>query len=237
MLQQKRHKARLAGTTFNARKAKRDARTVAGREKLDALVRRLADLASLQEAALGPSRSAAVLTALDVSAAALVGAAALLAATAPPEPVAENPVVFEPPEVGNVVVGPRDVVRDVLDTSSCSDDGCSVGCLGNYKELRDVLADVVAEPVTPAGGVGTPPLKDGEIFSATESVVNFVLRCDEEPVAESSQFSGGIEWNAGCQSDWSCHGQRYAMQSAIQSTGSATSAFAFAFASASASSL
>lgn len=49
LLREKRLKAEENGTALNARKAKRDARTAAGREKLDALVRRLSDLALLQE--------------------------------------------------------------------------------------------------------------------------------------------------------------------------------------------
>ena len=49
LLNEKRMKAEENGTVLNARKAKRDARTAAGREKLDALVRRLADLALIQE--------------------------------------------------------------------------------------------------------------------------------------------------------------------------------------------
>lgn len=49
LLNEKRIKAEENGTVLNARKAKRDARTAAGREKLDALVRRLADLALIQE--------------------------------------------------------------------------------------------------------------------------------------------------------------------------------------------
>lgn len=49
LLREKRLKAEENGTALNARKAKRDARTAAGREKLDALVKRLSDLAIMQE--------------------------------------------------------------------------------------------------------------------------------------------------------------------------------------------
>lgn len=49
LLQEKRSKAEETGAPLNPRKAKRDARTAAGREKLDGLVRRLADLALVQE--------------------------------------------------------------------------------------------------------------------------------------------------------------------------------------------
>lgn len=213
LLQLKRHKARVAGTAFNARKAKRDARTVAGREKLDALVRRLADLAALQEAALGPERSATVISALKVSATALVGAAALAAANAPPvvSPTPDQtdlgtahelsaPAVaeFEPTGIAAVpmratVVTPavgQDNGRDVLDTSSCSDDCCSVaGCLTNFKDFRDTLSDVVADPVSPDHPIRTPPPAmqcDSHIFPATESVVNFVLECDEDACATAN---------------------------------------------------
>lgn len=77
LLQAKRHKAVQAGTPFNARKAKRDARTVAGREKLDALVRRLADLAVVQEAVLGQQATQDVANLLDGAAAVVLGVAAL----------------------------------------------------------------------------------------------------------------------------------------------------------------
>ncbi len=49
LLREKREKAEETGAVLNPRKAKRDARTAAGKEKLDALVRRLADLAVVQE--------------------------------------------------------------------------------------------------------------------------------------------------------------------------------------------
>ena len=49
LLHEKRLKAEETGAPLNPRKAKRDARTAAGREKLDGLVRRLADLALIQE--------------------------------------------------------------------------------------------------------------------------------------------------------------------------------------------
>lgn len=109
LLQAKRAKALAAGAPFNARKAKRDARTVAGREKLDALVRRLADLASVQEAALPPEARSIIAAKLDASAAAVLAVAALAA---------------EPERAK--LTKEKDELKD-LDTSSCSDDSSSVG--------------------------------------------------------------------------------------------------------------
>lgn len=83
LLRVKRDKAIQTGAPFNARKAKRDARTVAGREKLDALVRRLADVAAAQHAVLRVPQRAAVAGALDgAAAAAFVLAASAAAAVA-----------------------------------------------------------------------------------------------------------------------------------------------------------
>ena len=137
LLQAKRHKALQAGTPFNTRKAKRDARTVAGREKLDALVRRLADLAAVQEAVLGEDGSKKVASVLDGATAVLMGLSALTLA--------------------------QEKDAECLETSSCSDD-CSV----SDPKVKD------SDP---------PDLSlhsDRHLFPATESVVNFVLACDDD---------------------------------------------------------
>lgn len=199
LLQLKRIKARAAGTTFNARKAKRDARTVAGREKLDALVRRLADLATVQEKALGeqPAREAA--GALDSAAGAVIGVAALAAMRdASIREGAESLEGYEGEEFGETRFGEREcgvgerrcddgeVGKDLLDTSSCSDD-CSVGgCLAAFKDFRDTNEN---ETRTPSMGA-SPVEKDRYIFPATESVVNFVLECEDEHVEQMREGRG-----------------------------------------------
>lgn len=193
LLQLKRVKARDAGTTFNARKAKRDARTVAGREKLDALVRRLADLATIQEKALGELRAREAAATLDSAASAVVGVAALAAMRE--AVVRERLDVAEEFEQGDFAETPFEVKefgecegerrgddgevgKDLLDTSSCSDD-CSVGgCLTAFKDFRDSNEKEVCTP----GMNALPAEKDRHIFPATESVVNFVLECEDEHV-------------------------------------------------------
>lgn len=153
LLQAKRHKALKAGTPFNARKAKRDARTVAGREKLDALVRRLADLAMVQEAILGDGGREVVTGVLNGAAAAVIGVGALRSEKEQ-ECVADGSSSKDEGEV-----------KDLLDSSSCSDDSVAAA-LG--KEIDG------AEAVTEKSG-------DRHMYQATESVVNFVLDCDDEP--------------------------------------------------------
>lgn len=138
LLQAKRHKALQAGTPFNARKAKRDARTVAGREKLDALVRRLADLATVQENVLGDSGCKKVASLLDGAAAVLMGVTAL-------------------------TMNNDKHDSDCLETSSCSDD-CSV------TEAKSKDPDAPDVPIH----------TDRHIYASTESVVNFVLACDDD---------------------------------------------------------
>lgn len=152
LLHLKRVKARAAGTQFNARKAKRDARTVAGREKLDALVRRLADLATVQEKMLSEDQKKHVGDVLEGAARVVAGMAALKAGEELKEREKRNEEAAE--------------VKEALDTSSCSDD-CSVS--GSY--------------ATKENG------KEG-MFGVTESVVNFVLRCEEDE--EKEEFGNRV---------------------------------------------
>lgn len=201
LLQLKRIKARAAGTTFNARKAKRDARTVAGREKLDALVRRLADLATVQEKALGEQRAREATAALDSATGALIGVAALAAmGEARIRERVESLEGYEREEFGETRFEGREcgegerrcdegeVGKDLLDTSSCSDD-CSVGgCLAAFKDFRDANENDTHTP-----SVGASPVeKDGYIFPATESVVNFVLGCEDEYVEQREGHCGKL---------------------------------------------
>lgn len=252
LLHVKRAKARAAGTPFNARKAKRDARTVAGREKLDALVRRLADLAAVQENALGHIRAREEAAKLDAAAAAILGFAALaelakdtlpqhptyvdphilphylndasyvnpqemreyvpvelpefVPRSPPPYVVRDLPVQLSPmsPEyaapavepVETVVCEDPDASRDALDTSSCSDDASLTGGLASFKDaLEPDVCDVASDPRRVHQQQYHHSKKgadrDRHIFPATESVVNFVLECDEESHNSVVQQHGG----------------------------------------------
>ncbi|PXF43101.1 hypothetical protein BWQ96_07187 [Gracilariopsis chorda] len=157
LLQAKRRKAAVARLPFNARKAKRDARTVAGREKLDALVRRLADLATIQQALLGEKGTTLVSSILDGATAAALGVAALTALPVPDE----QPEEHQPTQQPSVKEE-----KDCIETSSCSDD-CSVGAVA--KDEMHELVDGVNQQ---------------RMYRATESVVNFVLDCDDDPVSQ-----------------------------------------------------
>lgn len=262
LLHVKRAKARVAGTPFNARKAKRDARTVAGREKLDALVRRLADLAAIQEKALGEKNAASEAAKLDAAAVAVVAFAALAhrekeARTdhdqvryldvRPVDDYVDDPAYINPPDFSTqeiteyvapefaeyvprspppyvphdmpVQVSPMspeyaapvldpveravcedpDSNRDVLDTSSCSDDASLTGGPANFKDaLEPDVCDVAADPrrVVHHQQLHRQPRKgtdrDRHIFPATESVVNFVLECDDDGHNAAVQHPGSL---------------------------------------------
>lgn len=201
LLHLKRIKARAAGTAFNARKAKRDARTVAGREKLDALVRRLADLATMQERALGERRAKEVVDALECAAKAVVGVAALGLRAEDEDAVegddgkqgqggeGEGEGEREGEREGEGEgEGEGDGGKDMLETSSCSDD-CSVGgCLMGLRESGD------DEDRRQGRGYG-----EHDLFLATESVVNFVLGCDDDKEeiarARATADSGGSSYD------------------------------------------
>ncbi|KAI0563950.1 hypothetical protein FGB62_32g011 [Gracilaria domingensis] len=154
LLQAKRRKAALARAPFNARKAKRDARTVAGREKLDALVRRLADLATVQQMLLGDDATKLVTNILDGAAAAALGVAALHA-----NPVPEQQPEQPAPPCQAAAVKEE---KECIETSSCSDD-CSVGAVAK-DDMRELVDGV----------------NQLRMYHATESVVNFVLDCDDD---------------------------------------------------------
>lgn len=156
LLHAKREKAVTTGNAFNARKAKRDARTVAGREKLDALVRRLADLATAQRMVLCTCGRRAVSTGLDGLAAAVLGIVALHVA-----------VEASQPESRSV---------DLMDSSSCSDDGV---VLANAREPSAPL-QCAAKPSQAHDSRVKETFPDGRMFLATQSVVDFVLDCDDE---------------------------------------------------------
>eukprot|EP00178_Gracilaria_changii_P007781 TRINITY_DN242_c0_g3_i1.p1 TRINITY_DN242_c0_g3~~TRINITY_DN242_c0_g3_i1.p1 ORF type:complete len:288 (+),score=67.34 TRINITY_DN242_c0_g3_i1:186-1049(+) len=154
ILHAKRQKAACSGASFNARKAKRDARTVAGREKLDALVRRLADLATVQQMLLGKSATALVTNVLDGATAAALGVAALHAKPAPQPPQPPQPTVpSEPPVVKEE--------KELIETSSCSDGSVGAVAKDDMREFDD----------------DHKPLR---MYHATQSVVNFVLDSDDE---------------------------------------------------------
>eukprot|EP00177_Eucheuma_denticulatum_P008606 GFKZ01015663.1.p1 GENE.GFKZ01015663.1~~GFKZ01015663.1.p1 ORF type:complete len:252 (+),score=44.16 GFKZ01015663.1:454-1209(+) len=188
LLHLKRIKARAAGTAFNARKAKRDARTVAGREKLDALVRRLADLASMQERALGERRAKEVVDALEIAAKAVVGVAALGLKCEDGDEVegvegkqAHRGVARGAGE--GEVEGDGEGSKDMLETSSCSDD-CSVGgCLTGFREYKE--GDDGERRQGRVDG-------DRDLFLATESVVKFVLGCDDEKEESARGDAGAV---------------------------------------------
>lgn len=156
LLHAKREKAVTTGNAFNARKAKRDARTVAGREKLDALVRRLADLATAQRMVLCTCGREKVATGLDGLAAAVLGIVALHVA-----------VESSHPQTRSV---------DLMDSSSCSEDGVVLA------GAREPSTSLPRDSKTNQNQDLRPKEKfpDGRLFLATQSVVDFVLDCDDE---------------------------------------------------------
>lgn len=157
LLHAKREKAVTTGNAFNARKAKRDARTVAGREKLDALVRRLADLATAQRMVLCTCGRRAVSSGLDGLAAAVLGIFALHVAD----------------ESSQSHLRPV----DLMESSSCSDDGV----LANAREPSTSIR-CTSKPDQVHDSRTKETFPDGRMFMATQSVVDFVLDCDDEKI-------------------------------------------------------
>ena len=234
LLLAKRAKATAAGTPFNARKAKRDARTVAGREKLDALVRRLADLAIAQEAVLNCQDRQNVATSLQGAAAVVLAVSASISDTQVEQPITNVSTLSLPEEniEDSTKSIPNDRVndsgKDLFDTSSCSDD-CydAMPMMPLMKDIRDVSdnddKDIIttttssrhiirsgnnnvdyipnfhssssinnsndasqshhltnAQSIMPLSHRVSSTVPHAPLFEATESVVNFVLECDDE---------------------------------------------------------
>lgn len=186
LLHAKRCKALQSGAAFNARKAKRDARTVAGREKLDALVRRLADLAAAQHALLSHQSRRIISQALDGTAAAVIGIAAYQATPAPSPSAATSTATTSP--ITTTTTNNIDVVAN--DGSSCSDDSMQVSLLpveGQQKKFQQ-LQQRQREIVHLQHGHGNKQFAFGNanqhMFLATQSVVDFVLDCEDEEEEE-----------------------------------------------------
>lgn len=234
LLLAKRAKATAAGTPFNARKAKRDARTVAGREKLDALVRRLADLAIAQETVLNHQDRQNVTKSLQGAAAVVLAVSASISDTQVEQPITEENIEDSTKSISNDRVNEftnnvADSGKDLFDTSSCSDDCYEANpMMPLMKDIRDVSdnddkeigstttisskhhmrsgnnnVDYIpnfhssssinksndvsqshhltnAQSIIPLSHPVSSTVPHAPLFEATESVVNFVLECDDD---------------------------------------------------------
>lgn len=106
LLHEKRTKAERNGVFLNTRKAKRDARTAAGKEKVDALVRRLANLALIQERVIAQLCPDSELVGQAVRGVVGIQLSAIITAASPVPTEKVSPVAFRE---GEAVLYPRHV--------------------------------------------------------------------------------------------------------------------------------